>query len=160
RERLDLLQGDVEIEADPALRRPSGGVVEHAVPDVDLHLAAVADDGDGDDDLFLGVTEDFVETGIEVQDLGRVVEALHHRFERVLLRQERVLVRPDQGSGFGCDRRVAHNRRVRVGRLSRQWTIASPPDSHRTASTATSGSRTSAGQRWRSFTASFSVTTT
>src|SRR3989442_15110925 len=71
-------------------------------------LPAIAQHRYGHDDLFLGIAEHLVETRIEVQQLSGVVETLHHRLERVLFRQERVLVGSDPGMGLGgLDRRFA-----------------------------------------------------
>ena len=111
----------------------------------------VADDGDRGDNLFFRIAEDFVEAGIQTEQLRRVVEALHHRFERIFLGEEGLFVGSD-------DRRFAHT--ARFATPSRTRSTASPFDSQRTASSATSGSGAPAGQRRRSFTASFSVTTT
>src|SRR2546426_12461379 len=83
----------VEIESDTALGRTTGRVVQHAVARVDLQLTRIAQHGDGHDDLLFGVAQDLVEAGIKVEELGGVIEALHHRLERVLLREERQIGR-------------------------------------------------------------------
>src|SRR5687767_2033033 len=63
-------------------------------------------DGTGHDDLFFGVPQHLVQAGLEIEEFGRAIEALHHRFERVLLVEKPVLVRPDDSfsrkSEFGC----------------------------------------------------------
>ncbi len=169
RERLHFLERHVEIESDTALGRTPGGVVQHAVARVDLQLTRIAQHGDGHDDLFFGVAQDFVEAGIEVQELSGVIEALHHRFERVLLGEERLLIGPDAEMTLGLDGRFAHGARWYVGSQGRRaeastastaCSSARPLRSHWTASTATRGSAALPGHCRRSFTASFSVTTT
>src|SRR6266699_3223265 len=134
-----------------------------------LQVARIAQHGDGHDDLLFGVAKDLVETGIEVQELGGVIEALHHRLERVLLREERVLVGPDAQVTLGLDCRFAHGTRLGVGSQARRaepstastaCSSARPFRSQWTASTATRGSGALPGHCRRSFTASFSVTTT
>src|SRR5216117_169670 len=94
---------------------------------------------------------DLIEAGIEVDQLRRVIEALHHRLKRILLGEKRLLVGPD-------NRRFAHT--ARFNTPSRTRSTASPLSSQCSASSATSGSGASDGQRLRSLTASFSVTTT
>src|SRR5690606_34061545 len=92
RERGDLFGGDVHVEPDAALGGAARRVVQHAVSGIDLHLATVEPNRARDYDLVLGTAQDLVDPGLEVQALRRVVEARHHRFERILLRQECVLV--------------------------------------------------------------------
>src|SRR5947209_138961 len=70
-------------------------------------VTIVAHDRDRGDDLLFGVAQDLVEPGVELEQLGGVVEALHHRFERVLLGQEGVLLGPDE-LALGLDCRIAH----------------------------------------------------
>src|SRR5258708_17833553 len=144
------------MEGDSGVGGPGRRVVQDAIPGVDLYLAVVAQHGHGRDDLLLGTAEDLVQAPVQVQQLGRVIEALHHRFERILLGQDNVLVATDDGLlhvvVFGGD--VGHKR------VSRARTTAASLRSQWTSSSATSGSGASAGQRARSFTASFSVTTT
>src|SRR2546429_164181 len=148
-ERLHFLERHVEIEPDPPLGRTAGGVVEHPVARVDLQLARIAQHGDRHDDLFFGVAEDLVEPGIEVQKLGRVIEALHHRLERVVFREERVLIGSDAGVAQGLDGRFAHGARLCVGSQARgaeastastACSSARPLCSQWTVSTATRGS--------------------
>src|SRR2546422_731642 len=128
-----------------------------------------AQHGDGHDDLFFGVAKDLVEAGIEVQELGSVIEALHHRFERVLFREEGVLIGPDADMTLGLEGGFAHGARLCIGSQARRQeastastacSSARPFRSHWTASTATRGSAALPGHCRRSFTASFSVTTT
>ena len=150
-QRFDFFEGDVEIEANAALGRSTRRVVQHAVAGIDLDLSAVAEDRHGDNDLFFGIAQNLVQAGVEIEQLRRVIEALHHRFERIFLGEEGLFVRSD-------NRRFAHTARFTTP--SRTRSTASPFNSQRTASPATSGSGASFGQRRRSFTASFSVTTT
>src|SRR2546430_5971830 len=150
-QRLHLFERHVEVEADAALGRSARGVVEHAIAGVDLDFAAVAQDRNGYDDLFFGIAKHLVETTIQVEQLRGMVEALHHRLEGILLGEKGLFVRTD-------NRRFAHAILFRIP--SRTCSTPSPLSSHRTASCATRGSGASAGQRPRSFTASFSVTTT
>ena len=75
----------------------------HPIAGVHLDLAVVAQDRDRDDDLLLRDAQDLVQPGLEVEPLGGVVEARHHRLERILLREEAVLLGPDDGSDRGAD---------------------------------------------------------
>src|SRR5919106_1556541 len=157
REGLHLVQRDVQVEADAALARSPRRVVQHPVPGVDLDLAVVPHDGDRDDDLLFRVPQDPVEPGIEVQEAGGVIEALHHRLERVLLGEEGVFFRPDGGRlqgglGRSLDGGVAHGLvvTVRCKTPASARSTASPFNSQTTSSTATNGSRMSRGQRCRS----------
>ena len=83
-ERLHLFERDVHVEADAALGRTARRVVQHAVSGEHLDLAVVHHHRDGHGDLLLGMAQDLVETGLEIEQLGRAVEARHHRFERIL----------------------------------------------------------------------------
>src|SRR5438552_3680399 len=79
-----------------ASRLPTRPVVEHAVSGVHLNLAAVHHDGHGDDDLLLGMSEDLVQAGLEVEQLRRAIKARHHRFKWIFfLVEEAVFVRPN-----------------------------------------------------------------
>src|SRR5204863_1074875 len=80
-----------------------------------------------------------------------MVVALHHRLEGILLGEKGLFVGTD-------NRRFAHT--TLVSTPSKTRSTAAPFRSQRTASSATSGSGASAGQRPLRFTASFSVTTT
>ena len=55
---------------------------------------------------FSGVPEHLVQTGLEVEQFGSAIEARHHRFERVLLVEKTILVRPNNPFGgeseIGC----------------------------------------------------------
>src|SRR5690606_24857511 len=119
-----------------------------------------------DDDLLLRHPQDLVQPRLEIQAPGGVVEPGHHFLEGVLRGEEMVLVRPhDVLTGTEVGRghvisRVRYRRSAGVTTASRATARASPPLSHVRSSTATSGSGASAGQRSRSFTASFSVMTT
>src|SRR4030095_6471581 len=62
---------------------------------VDLDFSVVQQHRGGNGDLLLGVTEDLVETGLEVEEVGSSIEPRHHCLERVLLVEETVFVGPD-----------------------------------------------------------------
>src|SRR5437016_3347226 len=115
-----FLERNVEIESDTALGRTTGRVVQHAVARVDLQLTRIAQHGDGHDDLLFGVAQHLVEAGIEVEELGGVIEALHHRFERVLLREERLLIGPNAEMTLRLDGGFAHGARWCVGSQGRR----------------------------------------
>src|SRR5260370_27618496 len=103
------------------------------------------------DDLLFGIAEHLVQTTIEIEELRGVVKPLHHRLEGILLGEKRLLVGTN-------NRWFAHTTVFRTP--SRTRSTASPLSSQRSASSATRGSGASAGQRLRSLTASFSLTTT
>src|SRR5207245_2321752 len=84
---------------------------------VPLLRVAGARYGHRHDGLLFGVAEHLVETGVEIEEFGRVVEALHHRFERVLFGEEGVLVGPDEHAWFGGSGGVAHGILVKVSRV-------------------------------------------
>jgi len=78
-----------------------------------------------------------------------VIEALHHRLERVFFREECLFVGPDAGMAQGLDGRLAHGARLCVGSqalgaeastASTACSSARPLCSQWTASTATRGS--------------------
>src|SRR2546425_3979321 len=102
------------------------------------------------------------------EELGGVVEALHHRFERILLGEEHVLVAADDALRLGLDRGFAHGDRCRrsVSGTRRSSTASSACStarafaSQRTTRAATSGSAASPRHRSRSLTPAFSVITT
>jgi hypothetical protein len=91
-ERRHLVQRHRHVEADPALRGTTRGVVQHAVAGVHVHLAVVAYHRHRHDDLLLGTAQHLVQAGIEAEPLGRVVETRHHGLERVLLGEERAVL--------------------------------------------------------------------
>src|SRR2546421_2556574 len=66
-ERLHLVERDVGVEAYAALRGAARDVVLHAVALEDSNLAAVHPDGDGDDELPLGVLQDLAHGLVEVE---------------------------------------------------------------------------------------------
>ena len=99
RQRRDLVERDVEVEADATLCRTARRVVEHADAGVDLHLTVVEHHRNRRGDLLLGVPEHLVDAGLEVEQFCRAVEARHHRFEWVLFREKSVLVRADNRVG-------------------------------------------------------------
>ena len=99
RERLHFLERHLHVEADAALGRPARRVVQHAVAGEHLDLAVVHHHRDRDGDLLLGVAQHLVQAGLEIEQLGRAVEARHHRLERILLVEKAVLVGPDDSIG-------------------------------------------------------------
>jgi hypothetical protein len=66
---------------DAAVRRSERDVVLDAEAAEDFDLAVVHLDRTGDDDLSLGMREDFPDAGFEVEDAGGAVEFLKHRPE-------------------------------------------------------------------------------
>ena len=109
RERLHFLERDLHVEADAALRGTTHRVVQHAKARVHLELAIVHHHRYGHDDLLLGVAQDLVEAGLEIEELSGPIEPAHHRLERVLLVEEPVLVGMDDSAGrrteVGCHAR-------------------------------------------------------
>ena len=69
----------------PPLPGPARGVVDDAIAGVDLDLAVVARHRHAHDQRPLGVPQQLVQSGVEAQPLGRIVEPVHHRLERFLL---------------------------------------------------------------------------
>ena len=79
RQRRHLVERDVRVIADAALRRSERDVVLHAVAGEDLDLAAVHLHGAGDDDLPLGVREHLPDARVKIQNARRALELLEHR---------------------------------------------------------------------------------
>jgi hypothetical protein len=103
REGLDLVEADVLVVADPALRRTATQVVLDAVTGEDLDAAIVHVDGEMDGELATRLAQDEAHAGVEIETLGGQVELALGDFPRI-----------DVGDLLG-----GHGRRsLRVGRPS------------------------------------------
>ena len=76
RERRHFVERHAGVVADAAFGRAERDVVLHAVAGEDFDLAVVHLDRTGDDDLALGMGEDFPDAGLEVENARRAVELL------------------------------------------------------------------------------------
>ena len=74
-ECADFVEGDIRGVADAALAGAAGDGVLHTVAGEDLDGSVVHGDGDVDDDLAGGVTEDLPDAWVEVEVAGGFVEA-------------------------------------------------------------------------------------
>src|SRR5215218_8685947 len=65
-----------------------------------LDLAVIQQHWHRDSDLLFRVPQHLVEPRLEVEKVGSAVEPRHHRFERVLLVQEAILVGANDAIGW------------------------------------------------------------
>ena len=84
-DRAEQIQRNLHVESDPDLGRAALRVVENPIAFVHLDFTIVEGDRQRYDDLLFGLPEDFVEAGLQIQQLRGSVEARHHRFEWILL---------------------------------------------------------------------------
>jgi hypothetical protein len=82
-QRLDLVEGDVLVEADAALGGAARHGVLHAVTGKDADGAVVHADRDGDLEAAHGRLEDLVDVGVELHALGDVTQLHQCHLERV-----------------------------------------------------------------------------
>ena len=83
RQRLDLVERDVRVVADTALRRPARDVVRHAVAPIDLDRAVVHRDGNRHLDRLLALREDADQVRIESEDLADPAQLQPRELQRV-----------------------------------------------------------------------------
>src|SRR5207244_1358319 len=84
RERLDLVERDVRVVADPSLRWTARNVVRDAVALEDLSLPVVHRNGNGNRQRLLAFLEDVDEVRVNREDLGDPAQLLARDLEGIL----------------------------------------------------------------------------
>ena len=116
RERLDLVERDVRVVADAALRRPARDVVRDAVAREDARRAVVHADRDGDLDRLLARAEDVDEVLVDLEGRRDAAQLLARDLERILaeVRDRGFDRRHRVASLTQCEGQAAPGRRARL----------------------------------------------
>ncbi len=114
RQRLDLVERDVRVVADAALRRPARDVVRDAVAGERAHVAVVERGRDRDLDRLLALLQDVDEALVDLERLGDLVELLPRERERDFRADA---IRRPQPSCANLLDREPHLRPARLGLL-------------------------------------------
>jgi len=83
RQGLHFVEVHIFVVPDAALARAQNGVVNNPVALEHVNLAVVHRHRNVDDDLLIWCFKDVISSIVEAKDVGRDVEARHHRLERV-----------------------------------------------------------------------------